>query len=76
MQIQIVGPTASAAPSFFPKKLVVPSPIVSVQPNATALLDTVAQVTLLYWDFYDKHLKHLNLQKKVMVWAGEKQRPV
>lgn len=27
-----------------------------------ALLDNGAQVTLLYQDFYDKHLKHLPLQ--------------
>lgn len=36
-----------------------------------ALLDTGAQVTLLYWDFYDKHLSHISLQKleELEIWG-------
>lgn len=49
-----------------PEKLIDPSPIVSVQVEGIytrVLLDIGAQVTLLYRDFYDKHLKHIFLCK-------------
>lgn len=48
------------------EKLVGSSPIVPVQIEGVytkALLDTGAQVTLLYRDFYDKHLSHIPLRK-------------
>lgn len=51
-------------PENFPDRLVGPSPIVSVQVEGIytrALLDTGAQVTLLYGDFYDKYLSHIPL---------------
>lgn len=53
-------------PGSLPEQLVGPSPIVSVQVEGTytrELLDTWAQVTLLYRDFYDKYLKHIPLCK-------------
>lgn len=57
-----------------PKNLVGPSPIVSVQVEGIytqALLDTGAQVTLLYRDFYHKYLKHIPLCKldKLEIWG-------
>lgn len=35
-----------------------------------SLLDTVVQVMLLYWDFYDKYLSHLPLCKleELEIW--------
>lgn len=48
-----------------PEKLVGPSPIVPVQSEGVytkALLNTGAQVTLLYRDFYDKHLSHIPIR--------------
>lgn len=58
----------------FPPKLVGPSPIIPIQVEgiyAKALLDTGAQVTLLYKDFNEKHLKHLPLQKleELEIWG-------
>ncbi|XP_068118921.1 uncharacterized protein [Hyperolius riggenbachi] len=53
-------------PRRFPAELIGPSPVIPVQVEGIytkALLDSGAQVTLLYKDFYDKHLKHLPLQK-------------
>ena len=59
---------------FPPPKLVGPSPIFPIQVEGIytkALLDTGAQVTLLYRDFYDRHLKHLPLQKleELEIWG-------
>ncbi|XP_073455926.1 LOW QUALITY PROTEIN: uncharacterized protein [Aquarana catesbeiana] len=58
----------------FPRNLVGPSPIIPIQVEgiyAKALLDTGAQVTLLYKNFYMKHLRHLPLQKleELEIWG-------
>uniref|UniRef100_A0A8C5LMT5 ribonuclease H n=1 Tax=Leptobrachium leishanense TaxID=445787 RepID=A0A8C5LMT5_9ANUR len=50
----------------FPDQLIGPSPIVPIQVEGVytkALLDSGAQVTLIYRDFYERHLKHIPLQK-------------
>lgn len=58
----------------YPEELVGPSPTVSIQVEGVytkALLDTGAQVTLLYRDFYDRHLSHLPIQKieELEIWG-------
>ena len=66
VRVQVAEPGRRATPKEFPVKLVGPSPVVSIQVEGIytkALLDTGAQVTLLYRDFYDRHLKHLPLQR-------------
>lgn len=60
----------------FPEKLVGPFPLVPVQTEGVytkALLDTGAQVTLLYRDFYDKHLGHIPIRKleELEIWGIE-----
>lgn len=64
--IQAAEPTT---PSKFPDKLVWPSsPIVPVKVENIynrALLDIGAQVTLLYQDFNNKYLKHLQTFRKL-----------
>lgn len=55
-------------------KLVGPSPIVLIQVQGIytkVILDTGAQLTLLYPDFCNKHLKHLPLQRleKLQIWG-------
>ncbi|XP_077327937.1 NACHT, LRR and PYD domains-containing protein 10-like [Lithobates pipiens] len=65
VKVQATKQTKSATSRGPPPKLVGPSPIVPIQIEGIytkALLDTGAQVTLLYRDFYDKHLKHLHLK--------------
>lgn len=57
-----------------PESLIGPSPIVSVQVKGIyikALMDTGAQVTLLYRDFYDRYLKHIPLckLKELEIWG-------
>lgn len=57
-----------------PEKLIGLSPIVSVQVEGIytkALLNTGAQVTLLYQDFYNKPLKHIPLRKleELEIWG-------
>lgn len=57
---------ATSQSANFSTKLVGPSPIVPVQVEGVftkALLDSGAQVTLIYRDFYDKHLAHIPLRK-------------
>lgn len=59
----IFGPSFS---SNIPGKRVGPSPIISVQEegiNTKALLDSWAQLTLLYHKFCEKHLKHVPMRK-------------
>lgn len=73
-QIQIAGPAAQAAPSKTPDNLVGPSPIIPVQLKGIytkTLMDTGAQVTLLYQHIYDKPLEHLFLHKleELGIWA-------
>ena len=56
----------STTPKKFPDQLIGPSPIIPVQVEGVytkALLDSGAQVTLIYRDFYQKHLKHLPLME-------------
>lgn len=70
----MTGQVNYPTPGRFSDKLVGPSPIVSIQVEGIytkALLDTGAQVTLLYRDFYDRHLKHLPLQKleELEIWG-------
>lgn len=73
-KVQATKQVKGTAISGFPPQLVGPSPIVPIQVEGIytkALLDTGAQVTLLYRDFYDRHLKHLPLQKleELEIWG-------
>lgn len=66
MQVKVTKQVKPATPIKLPPRLVGPSPDVPIQVEGIytrGLLDTGAQMTLLYRDFYDKYLKHLPLQK-------------
>uniref|UniRef100_A0A8C5MGG5 CCHC-type domain-containing protein n=1 Tax=Leptobrachium leishanense TaxID=445787 RepID=A0A8C5MGG5_9ANUR len=66
VRVQQTGSTSPAAMKKFPDKLIGPSPIIPVQVEGVytkALLDSGAQVTLIYRDFYQKYLKHIPLKK-------------
>ncbi|CAI9613085.1 unnamed protein product, partial [Staurois parvus] len=74
VRIQATKQTQIPTTPKLPDRLVGPAPVVSIQVEGIytkALLDTGAQVTLLYRDFYDKHLKHLPLQKleELEIWG-------
>ncbi|XP_040195295.1 uncharacterized protein LOC120928256 [Rana temporaria] len=74
VKVRTTKQTNLATPRGFPPELVGPSPIVPIQVEGIytkALLDTGAQVTLLYRDFYEKHLRHLPLQKleELEIWG-------
>lgn len=72
-QIQATGQANSTTSHKFSAKLVGPSPVESIREGiyTKALLECVAQVTLLYRDLYNKHLKHLPLQKldELKIWG-------
>ena len=74
VKVQTTKQAKPATSHGFPPELVGPSPIVPIQVEGIytkALLDTGAQVTLLYSDFYEKHLRHLPLQKleELEIWG-------
>lgn len=74
IRVKRTGPKPRATSTEIPKHLIGPSPIVPIRIEGVytkALLDSGAQVTLLYRDFYEKHLRHLPLKalKDLEIWG-------